>query len=259
MPHRKRSSRWVWYMRIAFLADIHANFEAMTACLAGAREQGADRIVFLGDIVGYGADPAACVDAVREACVTGAAALMGNHDEAILGTRFRLSSTAQAAIDWTKSVLSAEQRNFLADLPLSIADDDRLYVHASAHAPEKYPYIQDVQGGSESLRATEARLTVCGHVHVPQLYHIASTGKVMGFMPDMPVAIPLSSNRRWLAVMGSVGQPRDGNPAAAFGIFDSARNEISYLRAPYDVATAAAKIRRAGLPDTLWKRLELGR
>ena len=156
-------------------------------------------------------------------------------------------------------MLSLEQKSFLAALPLSITDEDRLYVHASARSPENYPYIQDVQGGSDSLRATEARLTVCGHVHIPQLYHISATSKVMGFIPDTATPIPLSSNRRWLAVMGSVGQPRDGNPAAAYGIFDTACTELSYLRVPYDVAAAATKIRRAGLPDTLWKRLELGR
>ena len=96
-------------------------------------------------------------------------------------------------------------------------------------------------------------------MHDPALYHIAVTGKVMGFIPIAGTPIPLSSQRRWLAVMGSVGQPRDGNPAAAYAILDTQRNEITFVRVPYDIERAAAKIRAAGLPETLWKRLSVGR
>lgn len=246
-------------MRIAFLADIHANLEALHACLANARDSGAVRLVFLGDIVGYGADPSACLDLVQEACAEGAVAVMGNHDESVAGGRLKMSPTAELAARWTATMLSGEQKRFLANLPLNITDTTRLYVHASAQSPERYPYIRDVQTASESLRATDARLTVCGHVHVPALYHITATGKVMSFTPDAGAPIPLSPARRWVAVCGAVGQPRDGNPAAAYGLLDTTANEFTYVRVPYDFETAANKIRRAGLPDTLWKRLSVGR
>ena len=246
-------------MRIAFLSDIHANLEALDACLADAKARAVDQLVFLGDIVGYGADPAACIEAVRTACANGARAIMGNHDEAIGGTRFRLNEVAGAAIRWTQSVLGEADKQFLAALPLQIDDGDRLYVHASARNSASFPYVHSLREASDSLTATKAQLTVVGHVHDPALYHIAVTGKVMGFIPVADTAIPMSSQRRWLAVMGAVGQPRDGNPAAAYGILDTQKAEITYCRVHYDVDRAAAKIRAAGLPDILWKRLSLGR
>ncbi len=246
-------------MRIAFLADIHANLEALRACLVSARANGVDRFVFLGDIVGYGADPSACLDLMQDECAGGAKAVLGNHDEAMFGTRFKLNNDAATAANWTKTVLSQDQKDILAALPLTIAEDDRLYVHASARVPAAFPYIRGLPEASGSLTATDARLTVCGHVHIPALYHIATTGKVMNFAPIAGTPIPLTSRRRWLAVMGAVGQPRDGNPAAAYGILDTTANALTFMRTPYDFDTAAAKIRRAGLPEVLWKRLSLGR
>ncbi len=246
-------------MRIAFLADIHANLEALRACLAHAGEQGVDRWAYLGDIVGYGADPAACLDIVREACEKGAIALKGNHDEAVNVTRFRLNDAALAAIQWTQSVLSTDDKVFLDRLPMSITEGSRLYVHASASKPDSWPYIVGLDQAVDSLRATEAHLTVCGHVHTPALYNLAVTGKIMSHVPVSGTAIPLLSQRRWLAVMGAVGQPRDGNPAAAYGILDTHNNTLTYLRVPYDIDAAAAKIRKAGLPEVLWRRLSLGR
>lgn len=246
-------------MRIAFLADIHANLEALRACLADARAREADRYVFLGDIVGYGADPAACVDIVAEACAQGAVALMGNHDQAVIATDFALNDAAAAAIKWTQSRLAAPQKAFLSQLPMAIEEGAMLFVHASAHTPDKFPYIHSLREASESLIATPARVTFCGHVHDPALYHISTTGKVMGFIPVAGSSIPLSSQRRWLSVMGAVGQPRDGNPAAAYGMLDTRTNEVTYFRVPYDIDGAAAKIRAAGLPEILWKRLSAGR
>jgi diadenosine tetraphosphatase ApaH/serine/threonine PP2A family protein phosphatase len=244
-------------MRIAFLADIHANFEALNACLASLSERAVDQIVCLGDIVGYGADPVACLDVIRNTC--GDRIVRGNHDEAVVGSSFRLNETAAAALRWTASVLSAEQKTYLSTLPLTLADDDRLYVHSSAASPEDYPYVHSLREASDSLAASKAHLTLCGHVHDPALYHISVTGKVMGFIPMATTPIPLLTQRRWLAVMGAVGQPRDGNPAAAYGIYDTSNREITFIRVPYDIEAAAAKIRAAGLPDSLWKRLSQGR
>lgn len=246
-------------MRIAFLADIHANFEAFEACLADISRQGVDKYVFLGDIVGYGADPGRCVDLVAEYCERGAVALMGNHDEAASGdSAFSLNSVAGAALDWTRTVLTAEQTAFLKALPMQVADGKRLYVHASAADSGNFPYIHSLREAAESLQATPLTLTIVGHVHEPALYHISATGKVMGFIPISGTPIPLSSQRRWLAVMGAVGQPRDRNPAAAYGIYDEAKAELTYVRVPYDVDKAQQKIRAAGLPDVLWKRLATG-
>lgn len=246
-------------MRIAFLADIHANLEALTACLADIASQKVDRLVFLGDVVGYGADPKACLDIVREKCGTGALVVRGNHDEAMGISAFKASDVAAKALAWTQTRLPADDRAWLANIPMEINEGNLLFVHASAARSATFPYIHGLRDAGESLTATKAFVTLVGHVHDPALYHISATGKVMGFIPIVNTGIPLSPQRRWLAVMGAVGQPRDGNPAAAYGILDTKTNEIFYNRVPYDVEGAAAKIRAAGLPDILWQRLSAGR
>ena len=245
-------------MRIALLSDIHANLEALTACMADAVARNATRYVFLGDIVGYGADPVACVEIVRAAAERGALVVRGNHDEAVATSSFKLNESAQIAIEWTQTQLRADHIRYLAGLPLMVAEGSCLYVHASAANPAKFPYVQSLGDAHASLLATTASMTFAGHVHVPALYNLAVTGKTAGFIPLTDVAIPMSSRRRWLAILGAVGQPRDGNPSAGYGLFDTATAEITFARVPYDVEKAAAKIRAAGLPENLWKRLASG-
>jgi len=245
------------FMRIALLSDIHANREAFAACLAHAESARVDRYVFLGDYVGYGADPGWAIDTVKAYVERGAVAVLGNHDAAI-GVPQRMSTSAEIALAWTRPRLDWSQRDFLARLPLRIEEGERLYVHANAWAPDKWGYIFGPVEAARSLRATACRLSFCGHVHVPQLYDVTPTAKVGAFAPVAGKAIPLLLPRRWLAVLGSVGQARDGVPAAAYAIFDTERSDLLFLRVPYDVAAAAAKVRAAGLPLILSQRLEQG-
>jgi Calcineurin-like phosphoesterase superfamily domain len=244
-------------MRIALFSDIHANREAFAACLAHAESAGADRYVFLGDYVGYGADPAWVIDTVKAYVERGAAAVLGNHDAAI-GAPRRMSPSAEIALEWTRTRLDGSRREFLARLPLCIEEDERLYVHANAWAPDQWGYIFGPNDAGRSLQATTSRLSFCGHVHVPQLYYMTPGAEIGPVAPLTGKAIPLLHQRRWLAVLGSVGQPRDGIPAAAYAIFDSERSELLLLRVPYDIAAAAGKVRAAGLPLSLSRRLELG-
>jgi diadenosine tetraphosphatase ApaH/serine/threonine PP2A family protein phosphatase len=246
-------------MRIAFLADIHANLEALRACLDDVRARGAERIVFLGDFVGYGPDPEAVVEAVMAQVAAGAAAVRGNHDHAIAEHRWSMTVDAETAIAWTRGQLGPAARAFLAGLPLTIAEDDRLYVHAEASAPARWIHVIDDDDARRSLAGTAARLTLCGHVHAPMLYAISETAKLTRFRPAAAVPVPLSRLRRWLAVLGSVGQPRDGNPAACYAMLETATFELVTLRVPYDHAATAAKIRAAGLPERLAERLAAGR
>jgi diadenosine tetraphosphatase ApaH/serine/threonine PP2A family protein phosphatase len=245
-------------MIIALLADIHGNREALTACLADAARRAVDRYVFLGDIVGYGADPEWVIDQVIDLKIRGALAVRGNHDAAVCGTPESMNEVAQAAIRWTAPRLSTAQRDFLAGLPLTIAEDGRLFVHASAHEPPRWHYVLGPHEARDSLGATDAQQTFCGHVHVPALYHLSLTGKLIEFTPVAGAPIPLLRGRKWLAVLGAVGQPRDRNPTASYAILDDASNTLTYLRVAYDTATAAAKIRAAGLPDVLAARIERG-
>jgi diadenosine tetraphosphatase ApaH/serine/threonine PP2A family protein phosphatase len=246
-------------MLIALLADIHANREALTACLGHARAGGADRFVFLGDYVGYGADPEYAVECVADHVAEGAGAVLGNHDCAIFTPDAGMNAVARVAIEWSRTRLGHEARAFLKCLPLSINEHDRLYVHAEASAPARWNYVQDGEDAAISLNAAAARLVVCGHVHVPALYGMSETGKLVGFRPVAGAAIPLLRQRRWLAVLGSVGQSRDGNPAASYALLNLASDEMTFERVPYDVERAAAKILAAGLPDVLAQRLRMGR
>lgn len=245
-------------MRIALLSDIHANREAFEACLADAARRGAQRLVLLGDIVGYGGDPAWAVARARELAAAGAILLKGNHDEAAVAERRGMTSDAAAAIAWTRSVLDAEAKRFLDALPLELAEEDRLYVHAGAAQPERWDYVRNAEDARRSLEAVTARIVVCGHVHVPALYALTATAKLVPFRPVAEVPVPLAAPRRWLAVLGAVGQPRDGNPAAAYATFDTATSALVTHRVPYDIAGAMARIRAAGLPEWLALRLAQG-
>jgi diadenosine tetraphosphatase ApaH/serine/threonine PP2A family protein phosphatase len=244
---------------IAIFTDIHGNREALEACLVHAERHPIDRYVFLGDLVGYGADPGFVVDTVQRFTQDGAIALLGNHDSAAIGTPESMNDMAMAAIDWTRKQLTKEQRGFLQSLSLTADDDDRLYVHASAASPTSWDYVLDERGAARSLMATEAAVTFCGHTHLPALFCTTELATITSFDPDDGVAIPLTARRRWIAVIGAVGQPRDRNAAACYALYDDSLRTLTYVRVPYDVDTAARKIRDAGLPPFLATRLALGR
>jgi diadenosine tetraphosphatase ApaH/serine/threonine PP2A family protein phosphatase len=245
-------------MRIAIFTDIHANREALTACLVHAGHSRIDRYVFLGDYVGYGADPVFAIETVMAHVERGAVAVLGNHDAAALVRDRDMNRTAFAAMEWTRGQLGAAHMAFIRGLPLTSEDDGRLYVHANAHAPGAWDYVTDRHEASKSLMATRAQAIFCGHSHLPMLFHMSVSGKTASFRPHDGVDIPLTAGRRWLAVIGSVGQPRDHNPAACYAILDAAHNVLTYIRVPYDVDAAARKIRDAGLPLFLSRRLAEG-
>jgi len=246
-------------VRLAVFTDIHANRQAFSACLDFARAHGAERTICLGDYVGYGADPEWTVEVVMDLVERGAIAVRGNHDSAIGTTTVSMNAEAQAAIEWTRGRLSATQQRFLAELPLTLQENDRLYVHSEASNPGRWRYVQNALDAARSIVATPAHVTFCGHIHMPALYSLSSAAKMTSFVPRSGVPVQLLEGRRWLAVLGSVGQPRDGDPAASFAMFDTGSREITYCRVPYDVETAARRIRQNGLPFWLADRLLVGR
>jgi len=246
-------------MRIALLADVHANREALAACLDHARHHGVGHYVFLGDLVGYGADPEWVLDTAIDLAREGARVVLGNHDAAVLrGAERTMRDDAQAAVAWMRARIAPAHLEFLAGLPLSLASADSLYVHANAWKPGGWEYIATSVDARRSLDATDCRFTFCGHLHVPALYHQGTMGRVAHFAPVAGVEIPLGSHHRWLAVLGAVGQPRDGNPAASYAIHDLEQRHLTFHRVPYDVESAARKITEAGLPAWLAARLETG-
>lgn len=245
-------------MLIALLSDIHANREALQACLDAAARDRADRLVLLGDIVGYGADPEWCLDRARRLIEDGAVGIRGNHDDAASKATQSMTSNARIAIEWTRNRLDTESRAFLGSLPMRVDDEDRLYVHADASAPSAWRYVLGADDARRHLAACKAQVSFCGHTHRPALHCLSTMGRVTAFTPTGLEPIPLTTQRQWLAVMGAVGQPRDGNPAAAYGLYDTEGRDLRFCRVPYDVDAAARKIIAAGLPEALAARLYRG-
>ena len=246
-------------MKLALFADIHSNLEALTACLDHAAALGAARYAFLGDLVGYGADPVAVLELIESHAARGAIVVLGNHDAAAIGRPVHgMNLQALTAIAWTRKRLPKRQVDFLGALPLSVREDDRLYVHASAAAPERWTYVTGPRQAAQSISATDASVIFCGHVHEQKLYYTGAGGYPMPFQPVPGTPIPTARHRQWLAIVGSAGQPRDRNTAACYALADLARARITFFRVPYDHGTAAQKIRAAGLPERLARRLERG-
>ena len=245
-------------MLTALLADVHANLEALNACLDHARTRGAERFVFLGDLVGYGADARGVLEVVVRYAALGALVLKGNHDQAIDKSAGYFNDASRAALEWARDTLTAEQKGFLAGLPLVVREGEVCYVHASAAAPERWDYIDSPAAAKRCADAADTCYTFCGHVHDQVLYFQRGRVQMSEFRPYPGTAIPVRSHRRWVGIVGSVGQPRDRNPAAAYTLFDLGRQEVTFFRVPYDAAAAAEKIRACGLPAALAYRVELG-
>jgi diadenosine tetraphosphatase ApaH/serine/threonine PP2A family protein phosphatase len=189
----------------------------------------------------------------------GAIVLRGNHDAAALGDDVRgLNTQATVSAAWTRRQLRKRHHTFLRSLPLSVREGDRLFVHASAAVPERWTYVTGPRQAALSMEAAEAAVVYCGHVHDQQLYFMSRAGRATAFRPQPGTPVPIGSQHRWLAIVGSAGQPRDRNAAAAYALADLARNRITFFRVGYDFEAAAQKIRRAGLPERLARRLERG-
>ncbi len=250
-------------MKLALLSDIHANLQALEACLAHAQAQGAQQLALLGDFVGYGGDPVAVVDRIMGLAEQGAVLVKGNHDDMAVNPPLAITTLGESSAPWTHTQLSQTQLEFLDALPLTQQLDSVFLVHASAHEPAQWLYVYEQQSAAASLNAAithpGVRYVFGGHVHMQTLYYRAAGGHLMKFEPLAGVAVPVPGHRSWLATIGSVGQPRDANPKAMYALFDTEQAQLTFHRVPYDFHAAAAAIRRAGLPDFFADRLEHGR
>ena len=199
------------------------------------------------------------LDVIKSHAERGAIVVLGNHDAAAIGRSVPgMNLQALTAIAWTRKQLGKRHANFLQALPLSVRDGERLFVHASAATPERWTYVTGRRQAAQCLEATDASTVFCGHVHEQMLYYTGAGGYPMPFRPIPGTPIPTARHRQWLAIVGSAGQPRDHNPAACYALADLGRARITFFRVPYDHGTAAQKIRAAGLPDRLARRLERG-
>ncbi len=250
-------------MKLALLSDIHANIQAFDACLAHARDQGAQQFALLGDLVGYGADPVAVVQRARDLAGNGALVIKGNHDAMAVMPPVEVKTVGDSTASWTHEQLDGNQLDFLDNLPLTVQQGAILLAHASVDEPALWHYVYDQRAATASLDAASAlpdvRYVFGGHVHQQTLYYRGAGAGLMKFMPTAGVAVPVPRHRHWLATIGSVGQPRDGNPKAMYAIFDTDKLQLAFQRVSYDHQVAAAAIRKAGLPAFFADRLELGR
>jgi diadenosine tetraphosphatase ApaH/serine/threonine PP2A family protein phosphatase len=241
-------------MRTAILTDVHANLEALGAVLADAKGRRVDRYVCLGDVVGYGASPNECLALLRERC---AFCLLGNHDAAVAGRMdyAYYYPAARQALDWTRRCLEPSHLAWLKTLPYTVDEADASYCHASPLEPQAWHYVLAHEQAEEVFAAREMPLvTFIGHSHVPSVFALEA-GEVGTVRPEH---VRLKKRARYLATIGSVGQPRDRDPRACYGIFDDARRTITYRRVPYDVVAAAEKIEAAGLSPNFARRLHFG-
>lgn len=253
-------------MRLALLSDVHANRQALQACLAHAREQGVTQWAFLGDLVGYGADPAAVLDEVMALAAQGAWVLKGNHDDMALTpppAQGREATVGGQGAQWTHDQLSVAHRDFLRALPMTFSLEGLLLVHASADRPEAWRYVDSERAAGHCLDTAVAQNmgshVMVGHVHHQALYYPGAGRLLMKFDPQPGVAVPVSPHRPLVACVGSCGQPRDGDPRAMYALYDRAARKLTFHRVAYNHAAAAAAIRQAGLPEFFAQRLECGR
>jgi diadenosine tetraphosphatase ApaH/serine/threonine PP2A family protein phosphatase len=250
-------------MKLALLSDIHANIQAFEACLAHADDQGAQQFAVLGDLVGYGADPVAVVELAQALLAHGALLIKGNHDVMAVAPPAEVKTVGDSTAGWTHDQLDDSQRDFLDRLPLILQQDTILLVHASVDDPGLWRYVYDQRAAAASLDAAaalpEVRYVFGGHVHQQSLYYRGAGAGLMKFLPTPGIAVPVPRHRHWLATIGSVGQPRDGNPQAMYALFDTEKLQLTFQRVSYDHHAAAGAIRRAGLPAFFADRLELGR
>lgn len=242
-------------MKLGIISDIHANLEALTAVVGALRDKGATRFVCCGDVVGYGPDPDLCVEIIRRMHCT---CVAGNHDYGAVGKIpiDSFNSVATQALLWTRSRLAESNRLYLEDLPLTAEEDSLHFVHSSPSAPDAWEYVLTVHEAIAEIEYCAGTVCAVGHSHRPLAVE-RLPGKPGRLVRKDGFAI--QPDAKYLINAGSVGQPRNGDPRACCVLYDHDRQAMTYVRVPYDIPAVQAKIRAAGLPESLASRLESGR
>jgi predicted phosphodiesterase len=247
-------------MRYLVLTDIHANLEALDTCLADARDRRCDQTLVLGDLVGYGADPNAVITRVRS--LHPLAVVRGNHDKVACGLEQAegFNAVARSAARWTLDVLTPEYREWLAALPQGPCEVDDLVEICHGSPFDEDAYIFDELDAVRALRVSTRPLCLFGHTHYPVTFELnGETIESVGGSAIAESVLQMRNGCRYLINPGSVGQPRDGDPRAAYAIVDTNQRRVELIRAKYPVESAQTKILEAGLPDVLAQRLAVGR
>ncbi len=247
-------------MRYLVLTDIHANLEALEACLADARARGYDRTLVLGDLVGYGADPNAVIECVM--LLNPYAIVRGNHDKVACGLEAAdgFNTVARNAAHWTLDALTDDHRAWLAALPRGPIQVDDLVEMCHGSPYDEDAYIFDELDAARALKTSTRPLCLFGHTHYPVVFELTNDElDSVGPGDADESAVPLTEGSKYLVNPGSVGQPRDGDPRAAYAIVDESARWVELFRVRYAVDEARTKIVKAGLPEVLAQRLSVGR
>lgn len=241
-------------MRYALISDIHSNLEALNVVLKEIEAEKVDRILCLGDLVGYGPEPNECIEKVRG--ITDLV-LAGNHDYAPVGkvNVFSFNYYARMAIEWTAQELAETFVDYLSNLPLKETVEDFVVVHATPKNPADWDYIMTLEDAIENFNYFQNQICFVGHSHIP-LILIQMNGRCW---VNRVAEVNIEKNKRYIINIGSVGQPRDSNPKSCYGIFDTEKMIFQLKRIPYNVKITQEKMRRAGLPEYLIDRLAYGR
>lgn len=236
-------------MLIALLSDIHGNLEALQSAFNYIDQRNVDQIFCLGDIVGYGPNPNECVEMIKERSEI---VLMGNHDSAAIGLANieYFNDFAKMSTYWTIEALSDENKKYLHGLPYIHQDDQMIMVHSSPTNPSYWYYVLSIQDAKVEMQAFTQRICFIGHSHVPVIYSSKDMYRQNSFV--------LEQKEKYIVNVGSVGQPRDGNPRLSFVIFDTKTQKIEYIRLKYKIEKTYQKIVEAGLPVFLAERLLKG-
>lgn len=240
-------------MKLAIFSDIHANFHALDAVLENASQQGCTHFICLGDIVGYNAFPSECLARIRSIA---SAVVKGNHDEqaSMLGEQDGFNPLAEEAMNWTREQLSEPDKDWLRALRLQRQVRDFTIVHATLDTPHKWGYIFNQLDAASSFNYQITPFCFIGHTHSPKAFVRDGAVRVIPFDEILPQA-----GKKYLVNVGSVGQPRDGDPRAAYVTFDTGNGIIKLHRVTYDVWAAQKAIIAAGLPKSLADRLAVGK
>ncbi len=241
-------------MRYGIFSDIHSNIEALDNVLHALQEDGVDRYVCGGDIVGYGANPKECIDKIRG---LNPIIVCGNHDWAVGGvieTEY-FNESAKEAIEWTRRVLSDEYKEYLKGLKLVYQDEDITLVHATLHSPEMFYYMESIPMARRTLNILKTSVCFIGHTHVPVIFTDEEGQIKYLFDPEMEFI----EGSKQIVNTGSAGQPRDGDTRACYAIYDTALKRVHIKRVVYDFRITQEKILNAGLPEFLALRLAEGK
>lgn len=240
-------------MTLAVLSDVHGNYQALQAVLHDVRERGVNEIFFLGDAVGYGPQPGECLRVLED---VSSEVVVGNHDHAAIGLTDidYFNPVARMAIIWTAGMLTAEEEEVLASWPLASTPEgrDMFLVHGTPYEPEKWYYLRNAQDAARAFKHFDQRLCLVGHSHVPLIAELAKDGEIYGYEGE----VIFREGARYIVNVGSVGQPRDRDPRAAYALVD--KDVVSIVRVQYNINATQLLMADAGLPEPLIERLSYG-